>query len=42
MKFNLDINATQEEKYEFVIAASKGEYRFKEIKMWIKSKIIPS
>ena len=42
MKFNLDINATQEEKYEFVIAASKGEYRFEEIKMWINSKIIPS
>lgn len=31
----LDILATQEEKYNFVIAASTGTYRFEEIKDWI-------
>jgi len=31
----LDIIATQEEKYNFVIAASTGTFRFEEIKDWI-------
>ncbi len=31
----LDITATQEEKYNFVIEASTGTYRFEEIKDWI-------
>lgn len=31
----LDIIATQEEKYNFVIGASTGTYRFEEIKDWI-------
>ena len=31
----LDITATQKEKYNFVIAASTGTYRFEEIKDWI-------
>ena len=31
----LDITATQEEKYNFVIGASTGTYRFEEIKDWI-------
>ena len=34
-----DILATQEEKYKFVIAASKGKYRFEEIKNWIQSNL---
>lgn len=32
----LDISASQDEKYEFVISASKGEFRFEEIKNWIE------
>lgn len=32
---NLDIVASQNEKYDFVIAASKGELRFEEIKGWL-------
>lgn len=35
-----DINATQEDKYQMVIAASKGEIRLDEIKSWIKSRLI--
>ena len=35
----VDIVATQEEKYKFVIAASKGKYRFEEIKNWIQSNL---
>lgn len=35
----LDISSTQEEKYDFVISASKGEFRFEEIKKWIQSNI---
>jgi death on curing protein len=36
---NLDINASQEDKYEFVMAASKGELRFEGIKQWLLSHI---
>ncbi len=32
---NLDIDASQEEKYNFVLSASKGEIRYSEIKEWI-------
>ena len=32
---NLDIKASQEEKYSFVLSASTGEFRFSEIKNWI-------
>jgi death-on-curing protein len=31
----IDISASQEEKYKFVISASKGEYRFDEIRKWL-------
>jgi death-on-curing protein len=37
MENDEDIVASQEEKYDFVISASKGEFRFEEIKSWIKS-----
>jgi death-on-curing protein len=30
-----DIEASQDEKYAFVIAASKGEFRYDEIKRWL-------
>ncbi len=32
---DLEIMATQNQKYEFVISASKGEFRFEEIKNWL-------
>lgn len=35
-----DIAASQDEKYEMVIAASKGEIHFDEIKKWIGSKML--
>ena len=41
-QYNLNLSANQQERYALVISASKGEYRFEEIKMWIKSKIINS
>lgn len=36
----LDIQATQDEKYKVVIAASRGEIRFEAIKTWIQTRII--
>ena len=33
---NMDIVASQNEKYAFVIGASKGELRFDQIKDWLK------
>jgi death-on-curing protein len=35
MADDLDIVASQNEKYNFVIAASKGEFRFDQIKDWL-------
>ena len=35
MTDKFDIVASQNEKYNFVIAASKGEFRFDEIKIWL-------
>ncbi len=35
MADKLDIVASQNEKYTFVIGASKGEIRFDEIKIWL-------
>ncbi|MCE3229488.1 MAG: hypothetical protein K0S32_4039 [Bacteroidetes bacterium] len=37
-----DVQASQDEKYGFVIAASKGEFRFEEIKNWITSHLVKS
>ena len=37
---NKDINASQEEKYEFVIGISSGKLKLPEIKLWITSRII--
>lgn len=38
---NLDIKAHQDEKYEFVISAARGEIRFEQIKEWLTSHIQP-
>lgn len=35
MADNLDLVASQNEKYTFVIGASKGDFRFDEIKIWL-------
>jgi len=36
---NFDIVASQDEKYEMTIAASKGEIGFDEIKQWLSKRI---
>jgi len=35
----LDLVASQDEKYNFVISISTGEYRFEEIKKWIQTNL---
>jgi death-on-curing protein len=40
LEFDLDIDATQDEKYEMTIAASKGDFRIEEIKQWLRTKLI--
>ena len=39
LEYDLDIAATEDEKYDMTIAASTGEIRFDEIRGWISSKI---
>ncbi len=36
----LDIQATEDEKYEFVIKIASGAYKFDEIRQWIQNKLI--
>ena len=40
MDYGIDIQATEEEKYEFVMAIAKGEYKYDEIVKWISNVII--
>lgn len=40
MENGYDINASQNEKYDFVISVTKGEIRFEEIKKWLSAHII--
>lgn len=35
LKYGLDIIATQQDKYKMVIAVSKGEWKFEQIKNWL-------
>lgn len=37
---NLDLKATMEEKYNFIIAISKGDMKYAQIKEWIHLRII--
>ena len=37
LKSNLDIEASEEEKYKFVIRIAEGKSDFEEIKSWIKN-----
>lgn len=39
LKSGLDIKATQEDKYEMVIAVSKGEWKFEQIRVWLINRI---
>lgn len=36
----LDIKATEDEKYDFVISIAKGELSFDKIKSWIAAKVV--
>ena len=38
LKCGLDIEASQGDKYEMVIAVSKGEWKFEQIKDWLKER----
>lgn len=40
MEENVDLKATQEEKYNLVIEASTGNFRFEEIKNWLSKHAI--
>ncbi|MGZ3871782.1 MAG: type II toxin-antitoxin system death-on-curing family toxin [Mucilaginibacter sp.] len=40
LESDLDMAATQDEKYLMTIAASKGDIRIEEIKAWINDKLI--
>lgn len=35
----LDIMATQDEKYELVMAVAKGEGKYEDIKVWLKERV---
>jgi len=39
MDYGFDIQATQDEKYDFVISIAKGDYKIDNITNWIKEKI---
>ncbi|MFK7947575.1 MAG: type II toxin-antitoxin system death-on-curing family toxin [Saprospiraceae bacterium] len=39
LKSNLDITATEKEKYKFVIKVAEGKLSFAEIKLWIQNNI---
>jgi death on curing protein len=40
MQYGKDIRASQDEKYEFVIAIASGEMDFQQVLTWIKDKIV--
>ena len=40
LQYDLDIEASQDEKYDFVICAAKGELDYEKIRSWIFSKTI--
>ena len=40
MANGLDIDATQNDKYNFVIAITTGELRIDEIKDWLKKHVV--
>ena len=40
LQYDLDIAASQQEKYDFVIEAAKGSFDYNEIKSWIDKRVI--
>jgi len=38
-EYGLDVEATQDEKYEMVVASSMGDMRFDDIKAWMDSRL---
>jgi death-on-curing protein len=40
IEYGLDISATEEEKYNFVIAVAKGDYHYKQIVEWLNGRTI--
>jgi death-on-curing protein len=38
MEYGFDIQATEDEKYDFVILIAKGDYKYDDIVKWIKDK----
>jgi death-on-curing protein len=41
MENGLKVQATQDEKYRFVILCAEGSYRFEEIKVWLTNHLGP-
>ncbi len=39
LHFNLDVNATEDEKYNFVIGVASGKLKYEQIVEWIKNNI---
>lgn len=39
LEFEIDIIATEDEKYDMTISASKGELNFDSIKLWLTEKV---
>jgi death-on-curing protein len=39
LEFEIDITATEDEKYDMTISASKGELNFDGIKLWLAEKV---
>ena len=39
LQFGMDLQATQDEKFEMVMAVAKGEMNFEEIRKWIRIKL---
>lgn len=39
MEYGFDIDATENEKYNFVIAVAKGDYKFEDIVKWVTDHI---
>jgi death-on-curing protein len=40
LEHGMDINASENEKFEFILDIAKGELKFDEIRKWIKIKLI--
>jgi death-on-curing protein len=40
LEYGMDINVSQDEKFDFILTIAKGELKFDEIRNWIKIKLI--